>query len=614
MAVERMVVERRGPFWRGYERLDGVLRLAVDPDDAHQKAIVDLGRAPRGGDGRVRFEADFCLLRPERPSGRLLVSVVNRGRAALVPFSVPSAPPSPEPTTEIDVGDAFLLGRGWTILLCGWQWDVPARRGLLGLRAPLAKVPPGQVVARFQPFERHDERFLSHWPLGTAVGRQVVVHRPYPPTDGPAALSVRDAPGDPPREIPVSRWRLSSDGERIRLDGGFEPGRLYELVYTTSLAPVVGCGLLAIRDAAAHLGRDADATFGYGVSQNGRFLRQLLFEGMNRTEDDTAAFQGLLPHVAGARRGEFNHRFAQPSVLHTPGFGHLPPFDTGLLVERAGAPVKVIETSSSAEYWRGDAALCHTGHPDVRQYLLCGTMHLSGRPAVLYEPPDTPGLACANPLNMVDATPLLRAALVNLEAWVCEGIEPPESLVPAVPVPREGVLERFDGMPTARPSPDRLPVLRSVDLGPQSAVGVARFPAVEGEPIRSGVSPVDDDGNELEGIRLPYLTVPLATYTGWNPSAVAGFHPGTPVDMMGSTIPFPPTPSAGEARGDPRRSIAERYGGRDDLLSQTRAAADRLVGQRLLLAQDVEAVVARAGELWDLLADGTVYEAGRGGR
>lgn len=615
MAVVGVEVGQRGPFWHGYERMDGVLRLAVDPEDPHQKTIVDLECAPRGDDGLVHFDADFCLLRPERPSGRLLVSVVNRGRAALVPFSVPSGPLPIEPTTGIDVGDAFLLERGWSVLFCGWQWDVPARPGLLGLRAPLAEVPPGQVIARFQPYEHHDERFVSHWPLDLAPHRQVVVHRPFPPAGGPATLTVRDAPGEPPREIPRERWRFSAEGERVRLEGGFEPGRLYELVYQTALAPVAGCGLLAVRDGAAHFGRDADATFGHGTSQNGRFLRQFLFDGMNLTEDGTAAFQGLLPHVAGARRGEFNHRFAQPSVLHTPGFGHLPPFDTGALVDRAGAPVKVIETNSSAEYWRGDAALCHTSHPDVRQYLLSGAMHLPGQPVVRDEPLDAPGLVCANPLSMVDASPLLRAALANLEAWVCDGIEPPASLVPTAPVGRAEVLAALARVPMARPLAERLPVLREVELGPEAAVGVGRYPALEGEALPGGVSPVDEDGNERQGIRLPCLTVPLATHTGWNPFAVVGFAPGTPVDMMGSTIPFPPTPQAGAARGDRRRSIAERYRDRADFLTQTRAAAEALVGERLLLARDVEAVVAHAGQLWDVLADGALYgSVGSGAR
>src|SRR5439155_7576701 len=141
--------------------------------------------------------------------------------------------------------------------------------------------------------------------------------------------------------------------------------------------------------------------------------------GMNADEDGSAVFDGLLPHVAGARRGEFNQRYGQPSAQHAAGPGQLPPFDTGELVQRAGAPVKVIETNTSSEYWRSDCSLVHTTHPDVRQYLFAGTMHIPGFPALAQGWPDVfPGVRCANPLTTVSFTPLQRAALVNLEAWV----------------------------------------------------------------------------------------------------------------------------------------------------------------------------------------------------
>src|SRR5690606_2462978 len=108
-----------------------------------------------------------------------------------------------------------------------------------------------------------------------------------------------------------------------------------------------------------------------------------------------------LPHVAGGRRGEFNHRFAQPSAQSTPGFGHLPPFTDaptpdpftgareGLLDRQraAGAVPKVVYTNTSAEYWRGDGALGHldasdmrdvAAPPDVRIYHFAGTQHGPG--------------------------------------------------------------------------------------------------------------------------------------------------------------------------------------------------------------------------------------------
>src|SRR6266851_3028504 len=228
--------------------------------------------------------------------------------------------------------------------------------------------------------------------------------------------------------------------------GGSQPGMVYEFSYLTALTPVVGSGMLAVRDAAEHFGADAEATFGFGISQTGRFLRQFLHDGMNRTDAGRAAFDGLLPHVAGARRGEFNHLFAQPSAQHHVGPGHQPPYATADLLRRAGAPVKVIETNTSSEYWRSDCSWTHSEHPDLRQYLFAGTMHAPGLPILTDMPPDPTGVRGANPRNTVDYLPLLRAALINLEAWVCEGVKPPPSAVPNPGCDRESVLEVFEGL------------------------------------------------------------------------------------------------------------------------------------------------------------------------
>src|SRR5260370_16534836 len=122
---------------------------------------------------------------------------------------------------------------------------------------------------------------------------------------------------------------------------------VYECSYVTAATAVGGSGMLAVRDAAEHFGADAEATFGFGISQTGRFLRQFLHDGMNRTDAGRAAFDGLLPHVAGARRGEFNHRFAQPSAQHHVGPPHEPPYATPPLPPRPTPPVTAIVTTTS---------------------------------------------------------------------------------------------------------------------------------------------------------------------------------------------------------------------------------------------------------------------------
>ena len=204
---------------------------------------------------------------------------------------------------------------------------------------------------------------------------------------------------------------MVADDTHLYLPSGFEPGRVYELVYRTRIAPVVGTGLLAVRDCVSFLryaqgpenpcAGAIDWTFGFGVSQSSRFLRHFLHLGLNLDEENRQVFDGLLPHVGGARRGEFNHRFAQPSVQNTPSFGHLFPYADdeqvdpftgradGLLIHqraRGGMP-KIFTVNTSAEYWRGDCSLLHTDPQgthdvplpaDVRAYLFAGTQHGPG--------------------------------------------------------------------------------------------------------------------------------------------------------------------------------------------------------------------------------------------
>lgn len=588
MAVEKVEIRRRQRFTFDSERIDGVINFSVDPQDASNRAIADLALV---AGTPVRFGSDFVLLRPRSASGRLLINVVNRGRIANLPLSMPSKPPSLGIDDAIDAGDGFLLRRGWTILQCGWQWDVRRQPGLLGLDAPVAEAPPGRLTVRFQPSEVHSEQILSHWPLDPAPERSVITHIPYPALDEGGYLTVRDEPNAEPVQIPISEWRLLDGGTHIALRGGFQPGLVYEFSYLTALTPVVGAGMLAVRDAAEHFGTDAEATFGYGFSQAGRFLRQFMHDGMNRTEAGQPAFDGLLINTAGARRGEFNQRFGQPSAQHHVGPGHEPPYATADLLRRAGAPVKVIETNTSSEYWRSDCSWTHSDHTNLRQYLLAGSMHISGLPVLTDRPPDPTGVRGANPRNTVDYLPLLRAALINLEAWVCEDVEPPPSAVPNPGCDRESVLEIFSGFAGAIP------------LDP---VALPRLP---GAVAPVCVAAVDADGNEVDGIRLPDLTVPLATHTGWNPRHPSVGGTGQGVDMLGSTLPFPRTFSP----SDSRRPISDRYRSRVEYLEMVEAEVAKLVATRYVLAEDVPVLRRQAELRWGLFETGESSDRGGGG-
>jgi hypothetical protein len=423
----------------------------------------------------------------------------------------------------------------------------------------------------------------------------------------------------------------------VWLEGGFEPGKIYELIYRSRISPVVGAGLLAYRDATAFLRYAGSAegnptagslryALGYGESQSGRFLRDFLYLGLNVDEAGRIVCDGLLPHVAGARRGEFNHRGGQPSVQSVTSPGALMPFSwedqtepstgqtDGLLRRQraAGGVPKIIATNTSAEYWRGDAALTHTSidgavdvepPENVRQYLFASTQHMSGV-VPLYDVHAVTGAHGANKFNAVDHALLLRAALLNLLAWVRDGIAPPPNAVPGLTsgtaLPAADVVPAFKGLPgVTSPDAAKLPVMCRLDYGPSASIGVMAYPPGIGEPYPRLVSTVDADRNEVAGIRLPDVSVPLATYTGWNPRHPKTGGPGQLLNMMGSTIPFAATAAERQASDDPRPSIEERYASRDDYAACVRAAAVELARERLMLQEDVELVVESALKRYD---------------
>ena len=363
-----------------------------------------------------------------------------------------------------------------------------------------------------------------------------------------------------------------------------------------------------------------------GVSQCGRFLRTFLHAGLNRDEAGKQVFDGVLVHVAGARRGEFNHRYGQPSVQPTPSLGHRFPFAdepqtdprsgrrAGLLDRQraAGCLPKIFYTDTSSEYWRGDAGLAHCDleseadvepPPEVRRYLFASTQHGPG--GLLFTDQGMFGSRSGNYLNIIDYRPLFRAALENLRAWVETGIEPPESVFPrardATAALREEVLSTLATIPgLALPRTDRLPSLAPMDLGEHADDGIPALPArFIDVPYPGHVSTVDAFGNELGGLRMPDVAVPVATHTGFNPRHPEGGGEGQILEYLGSTVPLARTAAAREAASDPRPSLAERYENRDAYLAEVRDAAERLVEDRYLLAGDIDLCVSLAGERYD---------------
>ncbi len=625
MSVERIEITHQAPYADGqafgdagpFELIRARLRYAVNPLLEDHQRITDLEYAPRGTDGCVRFSGDLVLMRPQDPSagnGALVIDVPNRGRS-LLPGALNRTPPEFSLTDPLHPGDGFLFSQGFSVASVAWQWNTPDMDTLLDFKAPEAlglddKPISGEAITDLRPSEPLASMPIEH--LGQPG---------YPVSEnenGRARLYERDFEDDEPREIPREDWRFArqtADGvaasaRDLWLKDGFTPGKIYEVVYPTDRSPVVGTGLLAFRDAALFLRnwqRSYERVHGFGISQSGRFLRHLLYLGLNRNPDDLSqrAFDGMHIHVAGGIRGEFNRRYGQPSQLFLAGPIHEFPFadvtredsltdaTDGLLKrsDEQGVTPKVIKTNTSWEYWRGDASLIDidpaTGedirqHPNSRHYLLACTQHGAGQA----EPIDSFFLTADRSMhrhNAVDQSPLMRAALVNLDRWAAGTSEPPPSNVPSLEhgtaATRDEVLSQLADRVTT-PNADHLSRVRTVDW--------SSLPAVEGDEYQGYVSSVDEAGNEVAGLRLPDLTQPLGMHTGWNPR-----HPDTGGENLTSHF-------VGLTQWFSKEEIIARYGDRASYLDRVRGDAEQLAADCHILPEDVDLVVANCGERWDV--------------
>ena len=614
-----------------YLRIRGVAKGELDPAAPENTVIVDLDKAPRNARGLVEYETDFFILRPTDPSRTnavLVYDVTNRGSKRIFQLldDAPSAPvdAANDPKTVREAGLGFSLGRGYSLVWSGWDPGAPPANNGLGGRFPTAMESGRPIAGRI----RHE------FHIGTrAPGKGDIVRLSYPAVSTDtrqARLTVRDRESDSRIDVPAQSWEFA-DTRSIRLlpQGSlFAPFKIYELWYEATGSKVLGIGFATVRDLVSFLryeaadrngtrnpliaeGAPTDRTgirhaLAFGVSQSGRFLRHFLELGMNDDGHGRRVFDGVMSHVAGAGKVFANHRFGLPGRTATQHedrlypenwfpFGNAvttDPFsrETGTILQGRPADPLVIETNSSTEYWQKGASLVHTdpaGGSDtdlpanVRVYMIAGTQH-GGRPGA--DPSPGP---CVNPRNPHSATPALRALFAALEEWVTKGTAPPPSRVPRVADGTAVMAEdvRMPAVPGFAVAPGANPIVPPVDwVDPP-----ARIDNVYG----ARVCAVDADGNEIAGIRLPPIAVPLGTYTGWN---VYRAQPAELADRDGSLIPFARTKEEREAARDPRLSLEERYGTREDYVSKVSAAAEALVAEGLLLPADADAYVKAAKE------------------
>jgi hypothetical protein len=658
--LSRSDVQDGKPFGAAgaYEKITGRVYFAVNPSDIHNQQIVDLDKAPRNAHGEVEFSADLYLIKPKemsRSNGAVLFEVSNRGGKGILRV-VNGADSSQE------FGDGFLLRQGYTVAWVGWQFDVAEQGQNMHLYAPIAREAAahdhprpgddrapraqhlnegpghssgeeihGVVRADFTVAVARAEMPVGHIMLGPAGGKSYAVDDPNGPQN---TLTIRDTRDSPRHIIPRSQWDFR-EGRYVHLTGGFVPGKIYELVYASKDPVIVGLGFAAVRDFLSYMKHDPQAVapvrrvYGVGISQSGRFLRHFLYQDFNADEHGRQVMDGVIAHVAGAGRGSFNHRFAQPSRDSQPmssisyptdlfPFTDLPEVDpqsgerAGLLdaVAKSHSEPKIFFTNTSYEYWGRAASLIHTSADgtrdaaignNVRIYFLAGLQHFSDAFPPQKTTPGNPDYTSQQRHNPNPIQWYWRALITDMDQWVKNGTQPPPSTYPKIAADTLVPLARwtFPAIPGVS-LPHEHNVAYRLDFGPHWAQGIiTNEPPIAGTAFTVLVPQCDADGNDLGGVRLPELEAPLATYTGWNLRDPSIGAPDQRESFLGSFIPFAKTSPERENAGDPRPSVQERYASRERYIEKFTAAAERLIHQRFLLQEDLAAIVARGQHEWE---------------
>ncbi len=602
---------RSGP----YEVIKGIIYLEVDPNDPANQLIVDLKLAERSRRGNVEFSSEFELHKPvdaELGNHRLLYFVNNRGnKMGTWHFNC-------------QAGKNWLYSNGWSYLWCGWNCDVIESDKKLNIHVPVASENGKTITGKIY------SEMISYANLITYS--QPIVwggSEAYPPVNmdkSQASLTKRQYRWENPVEIPRDQWEFARfekdqvvpDPGFVYIKEGFKPGWLYDLVYVGKNPKVTGLGLAAIRDVVSFfkyektdetgfknpLAGVIDYAYAWGHSQSGRLLNHFIYQDFNGDEKKRMVFDGIMSNCPGAGKGLFNSRFAQPTRHGSHHEDNLFPVDffpfttveqydpitgergDGLArARKSGFLPKMFFINSSTDYWTRAASLLHTDvngkkdaeiDPNVRIYSISGRAHTDDRIGIIG-----------------------RALLTALHQWVSHGIKPPESKIPKISdgtlVTLETFRSAFPGirgvqMPGSFYHPFRL------DMGPRwHTKGIAdHVPAKTGPRYVCLVPQVDEDGNEIAGIRLPEIAAPLATFTGW--SMRSPFFSQTLRRNAGRVWSLAVTAEKRKKNRDPRKSILERYPTQADYLLQVTRSLLHLQQQRFLLDEDVSILLMEAAQ------------------
>ena len=653
-----------------YERLIGKAYGAVDPRSASNRTIQDIALAPRNAAGLVEYVTDIEILRPRDPAkgnGILLVEVVNRGNKLVLRNLNADIPANAADMNAVKTaGDGFLMEQGYTVIWFGWQADLVAGNNRVRMQAPVARNPDGSSVTGILRSEMVVNAPTRTLPLSAGFFT-ALTHTAYatvstsnttPLADGfLPTLTVRAKENAPRAPIAPSDWSFGAcpDGQpattsdmQICLPAGFQPGRLYELIYRAKDPIVLGLGFAALRDVGSFFKferrdeagnanpvfRPGQRAITIGTSQSGRFIRSYLHLGFNRDERGRVAYDGAMPHIGGGLM-PINVRFGHPGRAWGDQIDHLYqaydfPFHyaamrdpitgrtQGILDRCAanGTCPKIFHVATSLEIWEGRQSLGLTdplGRRDVadpanvRTFILASTQHSPANPPL---PTAAPFGSCVQQSNPNPHTWAMRALMTELVAWVKDGRAPPASVVPRI---ADGTLVapnqvRIPAIPANAYGNVQRPALRYLanhnplqvfDFGPGYRAGESSG-VISIEPPRPGVQSygilvpqADSDGADIGGVRSVYQRAPIGSYMAWNVGRKDRFEDGFCL-FQGAFIPFARTRAEREAAGDPRPSIEERYPNREAYVAAVRSATEALVAQRTMLPADATRLIRQA--------------------
>ena len=609
-----------------YEKIEGIMHFTLAPGLRANQRIVDLKHVPLNEAGLVEFAADFRLLVPSEniANDTLIYHVNNRGRSATHP--------------EISLQHP-LASQGFTYLVTGWINELSSAPGRLRLHAPVI----GSEEAPITGPVRYE---VSTGRATDSIAIAGAGHLAYPPTEAgvaAATLTRRLYQSEPREPIERSQFDLTVSERKdssqvdvaLALDGGFEPGYLYELIYEAQDPVLVGAGMSAIRDAVAAIRHDQESdllqdlnlpqirhTIAYGVSQSGRLLRQFVYEGFNADLNGNKVFDGVIPIISGGGFGMFNMRFAMPTRTNGHHSNHLYPNDLfpftygnstdpytgrqdGVLARARVADVepKLMHIQTVNEYWLRAGSLTHTtadGRADVlipenvRFYTIGGSQHGSGngrpREASSGQLPPNPSMW----------SPISDSLIVAMSRWISDMKAPPASRIPRIadgtllPSHLNGEINPEVWRPIAgyrHPSSMYQPSLNDYGRRWTQKRVIDSHPQRANEAYVALVPAVDPDNNDLASVTVlpPTAKVPLATFVSWNLRALKTGAENSLARLAGGYIPFATTAGEAAEAGDFRNSLESLYGSFSEYLVQYEAATDALIADGFLLSGFKEA-------------------------